>query len=160
MEKRNVQITINQAKEWLKNDQLKDIALEAFPELKEKESPKTWEELIKINGFFVDSDSCSLEVNNKTSLLGNRNIFATEEQAEASIALAQLSQLRDVYRNGWTPNYNDTSFKYVIKFRYNKIEIDAVVSFSHFLSFKDSRTAKLFLENFEEIILKAKPLMS
>jgi hypothetical protein len=161
MEKRNVQITINQAKEWLKNDQLKDIALEAFPELKEKESPKTWEELIKINGFFVDSDSCSLEVNNKTSLLGNRNIFATEEQAEASIALAQLSQLKKVYNGDWEADWEDSiQLKYVIYFYHNNPSIARMLNSSEFLSFKDKKTAELFLENFKELILKAKPLMS
>jgi len=34
-------------------------------------------------------------------------VFATEEPAKAAIALAQLSQLRDIYRDLWVPNWED-----------------------------------------------------
>jgi hypothetical protein len=162
MEKRNVQITIEQAKEWLKNDQLKEIALEAFPELKEKSLPKTWEELKKISGFYVNEDSETACTNNlDTSEKVHRNVFTNAEQAEASIALAQLSQLRDVYRNGFVPDWTDIDrIKYCIEFYDDKIYKDEYTATAQFLSFQDYETRNLFLENFEELILKATPLMS
>jgi hypothetical protein len=160
MEKRNVQITIEQAREWLKNDQLKDIALEAFPELKEKSLPKKWEELQIIKGFCNNSFSEIIEMYKAIFTEMDRNVFVTKEQAEASIALAQLSQLRDVYRNGWVPNWKDSKSKYCICFSNNLIDTTYFVGCMHFLSFQDKKTRDLFLKNFKELILKAKPLMS
>lgn len=143
MEKRNLQISFEQAKNWYNgtNEELKQLALETFPELAKKELPKTWEELKEIKGYFVNSRSY-ISTFNGSCLLDNRNLFATIEQAEASIALAQLSQLREVYRQGWVPG--EYSF----------------VSINNFLSFQDEETRDLFLENFKDLIEKASPLMS
>ncbi len=161
MEKRNVQITIEQAKEWLKNDQLKDIALEAFPELKEKVLPKTWEELTGLNGAYIDNDSKIRIGNRFDTSAHSKNVFATKEQAEASIALAQLSQLKKVYNGDWEADWEDSKTdKFAIIFCNNDPLIAILNISNEFLSFKDEQTAKLFLEYFEELILKAKPLMS
>jgi DNA/RNA endonuclease YhcR with UshA esterase domain len=162
MEKRNVQITIEQAKEWLKNDQLKEIALEAFPELKVKTFPKTWEELERINGYCTSISSEIIQVKGiRGFTIAHKNVFATKEQAEASIALAQLSQLKKVYNGDWEADWEDSKTrKYVIYFNKNKMDIAGLINSSEFLSFKDYKTAELFLENFKELILKAKPLMS
>lgn len=90
-----------------------------------------------------------------------KNTFATTEQDEASVALAQLSQLREVYRNGWKPDWtDDEEHKYCIEFYQDKIYVDTYTETSHFLSFKDSKTRNLFLKNFKDLIEKAKPLMS
>jgi hypothetical protein len=75
--------------------------------------------------------------------------------------LAQLSQLRDVYRNGFVPDWTDNDrIKYCIEFYDNKIHKDEYTATAQFLSFQDYETRNLFLENFEELILKATPLMS
>ena len=54
--------------------------------------PKTWEELNKINGYYISGHS---RIENLDTSVGcidiNKNLFATEEQAKAAIALAQLS---------------------------------------------------------------------
>jgi hypothetical protein len=90
-----------------------------------------------------------------------KNVFLTEEQAEASIALAQLSQLRDVYRNGWIPDYtNGFKPKYIISFFSEEINKDMHGCCNNFLSFQDEKTRDLFLENFRDLIEKAKPLLS
>jgi hypothetical protein len=160
MEKRNVTITIEQAKEWLKNDQLKDIALEAFPELKEKHLPKSWEELDEINGFFIDNSS-SIDPSGECSTCeDNKNIFATKEQAEAALALAQLSQLLKVYRNNWVPNWKDNYYKYCIFFDGDLVNTTTLINTNKFLSFQDRETRDLFLENFRDLIEQAKPLLS
>ena len=124
-----------------------------FKEVK-NELPKTWKELEVIKGYYVTTH-CNI-----TPVCGNlTNVFATKEQAEASIALAQLSQLREVYRNGWAPDWTDDSLKYCISFLDNKI-IVSVYYCNNFLSFQDAETRDLFLENFKYLILTAKPLMS
>jgi hypothetical protein len=125
-----------------------------------KELPKAWEELGRINGFFLCANS-DIDWFNKAWLTdGNKNIFKTEEQAKASLALAQLSQLRDVYRASWVPDWDGYECKFCIFFSGNTIDVHVLHNSSEFLSFQDIETAKLFLENFRDLIEQAKPLMS
>ena len=132
-----------------------------FKEIK-KGLPKCWEELEKLQGFYTDSDSnVRYSSTNRTTYNNNRNIFATKQQAEASIALAQLSQLREVYRQGWVPDWsNPNEVKYVFEFSPNGIYINRWYSINTFLSFQSKEIASEFLDNFRDLIEKAKPLMS
>jgi hypothetical protein len=162
MEKRNLSIDLDTATRWYNdtNKELKALALETFPELGIKPLPKTWEELDEIEGFYVSVGSridCS---GGGFTSKDNKNIFTTKEQAEASLALAQLSQLREVYRNGWVPNWEDNKHKYCIYFERNLIHTTYFVGCMHFLSFQDEKTKNLFLENFRDLIETAKPLIS
>ena len=131
-----------------------------FKEIK-KQLPKSLDELGKIDGWYVGifSDEIIAVVNSKTNK-DNRNIFKTKQQAEASIALAQLSQLRDVYRQGWTPDWDDEEIKHCIIFHKNDLVLDYHREFNNFLSFQSREIAKQFLYNFHELIIKARPLMS
>lgn len=125
--------------------------------------PSSWKDLEKIDGYYVASNSCNLGVvfAEKVDFDTNPALFKTKEQAEASIALAELSQLRDVYRQGWLPNWsNEHEKKDCIVFSANNILIVHYSYINHFLSFQDRETAELFLENFRDLIEKAKPLMS
>jgi hypothetical protein len=128
------------------------------------ELPKTWENLKQINGFYTTTMSLinvvlKTVVPNRISPTG-RNIFKTEEQARASLALAQLSQLRDVYRKEWKPAWEGDNIKWCVFFRGNTINVGSLQNASEFLSFQDKETAELFLENFRDLIKQAKPLMS
>lgn len=122
--------------------------------------PKSWEDLGHISGFWTESASGIRAGNGFYSSGSNKNLFDTKEQADASIALAQLSQLRKVYRQGWEPDWNDKVLKWVIYPCNNKLYTGDFRSGNHFLSFKSLDVAVLFLENFEELIKKALPLMS
>lgn len=118
-----------------------------FREVK-KTLTKTWEELGIISGYYVNSNSKIELYCFKTQQI-NRNVFATKELAEASIALAQLSQLREEYRQGWKPDWkNYDQKKYIIR------------SEDSFLSFKSAEIRDEFLNNFRDLIETAKPLMS
>jgi hypothetical protein len=130
-----------------------------FKEIK-KELPKTWEELKLISGYYSNMHSSIIDVDYNDAINGNQNIFATEEQAKASIALAQLSQLREVYRNGWVPNWLDDKYKFCIELYANEMNKDYYYSQNNFLSFQDKETRDLFFENFKDLIEQAKPLMS
>ena len=151
------------AERWLQSEvqELKDLALQTYPELGKKELPKTWQELEKISGYYVQGNSEIVKSSNYYAEDGNQNIFATKDQAEASIALAMLSQLREVYRAGWKPDWTDGyQGKYCIDFFKNKIETNVYARLGSFLSFQSEEIQDLFLENFRELIEKAKPLMS
>jgi hypothetical protein len=130
-----------------------------FKEIK-KQLPKTWEDLKEISGYYSNMHSSIIDVEYHEAINGNQNIFATEEQAKASIALAQLSQLRDVYRNGWVPDWSDNKNKFCIIVVENEFLTDCFKRTNKFFSFQDYQTRDLFLENFKDLIEQAKPLMS
>ena len=157
---REIKISLETATRWYNgmDTELKELAIQTYPEL--KELPKTWKELSIINGYFVNPATSSVSDLFKTvTTHNNRNVFATKEQAEASIAMAQLSQLMAVYNDGWLPDYNDCNFKYIIYYNKEKPIITNVFNGRAFLTFKDRETAELFLENFKDLILTAKPLL-
>ena len=139
---------------------LKDFALLNYPELGKKQLPKAWEELKDVKGWYVEYNSIVVGANYPNSDNEDKNIFATKEQAEASIAMAQLSQLREVYRDGWNPDFSNSETKYVIEFYENKIYKDECCGTNNFLSFQSAEVRDEFLENFRDLILTAKPLMS
>ena len=127
-----------------------------------KELPKSWYGLGEINGAYVKSSTSAAYSNcGYPTRDENKNVFATKEQAEASLALAQLSQLREVYRDGWKPEWtNGNQKKHCIEFFQSKIDTDCYSTRSHFLSFQSAEVRDLFLGNFRDLIEQAKPLMS
>ena len=128
---------------------------------KEKELPNTWEELKIIKGFYVNADNI---INGKelSAFNMNKNVFPTKAEAEACLALSQLCQLRDAY-NGepladWC-DWADDNTKYCIEICDNRISKDYYISTQRVLAFKTEQLRYKFVENFEELILTAKPLL-
>jgi hypothetical protein len=129
-----------------------------FKEIK-KGLPKTWEELIRVEGYYLTT--CSAVGTNGPADDSNRNLFSNQELAEAALAMAQLSQLRDAYRQGWKPDWqNANTKKYCIFFEDDNFRIDDWYTDEYFLSFESQAIAQEFLENFKDLIEKARPLMS
>ena len=122
--------------------------------------PKSWEELEDIKGYYVDTNCDVRDIAEVGATAKNRNVFATKKQAKAAIALAQLSQLREVYRAGWEPNWRDGNSKFVITRFDDNICKDVYVKTSYFLSFQTAEVRNLFLETFRDLIEQAKPLLS
>lgn len=157
---REIKISQETANRWYNgtDSELKALALQTYPELEVIELPKNWEELGEIDGYFVDNHS-SVRSDGGLSNYRNRNFFATKEQAEASVALAQLSQLMAVYNNGWVADWTDIKYKYNIYYTRNELYVSYSSSVKRFLHFKNYKTAELFLENFSSLIQTAKPLL-
>ena len=127
-----------------------------------KELPKSWDELVGISGGYVKSSTSAVYSSSVCPTTdANKNVFATKEQAEASLALAQLSQLREVYRDGWKPDWSDDKqHKYCIRFGLCGKELVKTFEYTYFLSFQSAEVRDLFLKNFRDLIEQAKPLMS
>ena len=135
--------------------------------------PKTWEEFCKNyppkKGEYYMSPSCEIcsivyytDNRNKDS---DRNILPNKQAAEAHLALMQLHQLRDCYRQGWVPNLIEGSRKYCIAGYYSSITksikyqvVDSTYA-SNFLSFPTYELAEEFLTNFYELIEQAGDLI-
>ena len=97
-----------------------------------KELPKTWEEFCKQNelreGEYFLGNCCNLMpvggYGGTREDMRDRNILPSSEAAEAHLALMQLHQLRDAWREGWLPDWNDNKqVKYVILRNRNEYEI-------------------------------------
>jgi hypothetical protein len=142
------------------NEELQAFAKELYPELGKKELPKRWNELQEIEGYYVGINCNTFGFFGGDTNKDNKKVFATKEQAEASIAMAQLSQLMKVYNDGWEADWsNNSSIKFNLYYFNNELIIIKDNGVRRYLTFKDQETAELFIENFKELIEQAKPLL-
>ena len=127
--------------------------------------PKTWEEfceqnMIKKSEYYLDPSSCILELwDDKRDISSDRNVLPTRQAAEAHLALMQLHQLRDCYREGWEPNWNNDCNKYIIVKNRDKYVVFGGSWTNQFLSFQDRERAEEFLTNFRDLIEQAGDLI-
>ena len=115
--------------------------------------PKTWEEF------------CDFYPVVKNSACLYRD-YKSEQAARQYLIIMQLHQLRDCYRSGWKPNWEDNnSDRYGIERIYDRVtgryELRVVWCdhVSKFLLFPTYELAKEFLTNFREIIEQAGDLI-
>ena len=95
-----------------------------------KELPNTWKEWVEQN---------SLDINTMKG-----DFLEAKEDAEAIIALIKLKRLRDTYRQGWVPNWeNNSETKYCIEY-------------TRFISFQTLAIRDKFYVNFKNLIEQAK----
>ena len=135
---------------------------------KNKELPKTWEQFCKNYPRKKDEayfDMCSqicifpqdYEYRTEDT---DKNLLPSKQAAEAHLALMQLHQLRDVWREGWLPDWkNSVQRKYVIK----NIDGEFLISLHYnsrcFLAFQDDKRADSFRNCFIDLIRKAGDLI-
>ena len=95
----------------------------------------------------------------------DKNVLPSKEAAEQHLALIQLHQLRDCYRQGWIPDWKDSKNKICIK--YNNIYSNTNTNYTiivrintqEFLSFQSREIAEEFLNNFKDLIKQAGDLV-
>lgn len=141
-EERNITLTFDKAKEWYKKGGvLREIALQAFTEedLKYGNLPKTWEE-------FVARGNCIASWK-----------YTLPKKYES---LYKLEKLRDCWRQGWKPNWNDEKqAKYCICYFQGKFKISELYETRYFLSFPTMEIAEKFLMCFRDLIEQAGDLI-
>ena len=133
----------------------------------EPQLPKTWEEFCKQNAatgdeYFIDG-SCHITrcVYGERNTIIDRNMLPSKQAAEQHIALMQLHQLRDCYRQGWKPYYLELngSKKWCIIKCNDKLSVDVHYNRNEFLSFPTQELAEQFLNNFKDLIKQAGDLI-
>ena len=141
-----------------------------FEDIKPK-LPKTWEEFCEQNNIkkgecYLDASSSIRELEiSKRNKHTDKNILPNKQVAEQHLALMQLHQLRDCYRQGWIPNWGNGSKKYGIERVYNcfdnktELKIYEYVNISLFLIFPTLEMAREFLNNFKDLIEQASDLI-
>ena len=128
--------------------------------------PETWEEFCKLypikeEEYYIELNSIPTEVS-----IGERfdhddkNILPSKKAAEAHLALMQLHQLRDCYRQNWKPDWkNNCQAKYCIEFSDYQYKIFKYFVSCRFLSFQSEDVAKKFLMCFKNLIKQAEDLI-
>lgn len=129
------------------------------------ELPKTWEEFCEqtpVKGeYFITNYSGIVSVGSrKRDYNADKNLLTTQKDAEAHLALIQLHRLRDAYRQGWVPDWNDGTGKYCILFNPDNLDIVTYTRAPHFLAFQSREIAEEFIKNFKDLIDKTKCLIS
>lgn len=135
-----------------------EVAKALIEKYSKKEFPD-WEELWDISWYYVDTYSDVHYIKKTEPRERNKHIRATKAQAEASIAMAQLSQLMKHCNGDWIPDWTDDTYKYTIYYDSNKIEKDYYCEVQRFLSFPTEEKRDWFLEAYRPLIMVARPLL-
>ncbi len=131
-----------------------------------REKMLVWREGELLDGFRIDSVCCPSFVESLGRDNTSRNIFATRKQAEASIALAMLTQQIKDANGDWEPNWTHNfsagtgDYQWVVEFTYYCPEgkvIQEIVG-PRLLAFQTKKIAEGFLECNRFLIKKALPL--
>ena len=160
-EERNITLTLDKAKEWYnKGGELKEIALQAFTEKELNPLPRSWEEFcethpIKKDESYITNNSTILTYACSSPRLWS-NVCPSENSAIAHLAMIQLEQLRDCWRQGWIPETHEAI--YAIKFSDQGLNVYNFIS-REFLSFPTMKMAEEFLKCFRDLIEQAGDLI-
>jgi len=156
MEKQ-ITLTLEQTRElYGKNPEMDKLLLANFTkdDLIKKELPKTWSELEKIDGYYLEDGQIKEAIFDTTVKNYYRHRFYNQKEAKSALAMAQLSQLMAVYNDGWVPDWeNDKDCKYVI-FRGQgpALKVDSYYYSYNYLAFKSFVIRNEFLLNFRDLI--------
>ena len=135
----------------------------------EPKLPKTWKEFCEQNE--VNNGECY--TSSQSDVTGvfaynyfhrrkthDRNILPNKKAAEQHLALMQIHQLRDCYRQGWVPNWNDEDEERysILHDTIHYIIADSTIA-SKFLTFQSEEIAQEFLDNFRDLIEQAGDLI-
>lgn len=165
-EKRNVELTLEKAKEWYKKDgELKEVAIQAFKEEELKNSkPRSWEEYCRnFKGQFYyiqdgrDNIATSFTPNGLISEY--KNYVPLEELAEAFLAMMQLMSLRQAWIGDWEPYWDGEKFYNCIVLLNNKYIVEDFSKYRQTLSFPTEEMATDFINTFKNLLEIAKPLI-
>ena len=156
--KQTIEIEVPEGKRAIWKDD-KVVFEDILPQL-----PKTWEEFcehneVKETEYYLNAFSRIEKTETvKRNKISDKNLLPNRQAAEQHLALMQLHQLRDCYRQGWVPDLADGSTKYCIERYYDsdtrsiKHQVVSLSRTSTFLSFPTNKLAEEFLTNFHDMI--------
>ena len=167
MEERTIKVDIDTARKWYNglDKSLHTLALQAFSEneLKDSGLPNTWNEFcletpIKQFEYYISADSgISQRADDVIRRIEcDKNVLPNKKSAESILALCQLTQLRDRYRQGWVPDWKDDKYKYIINYDGDNLSLNLYHHRNTFLSFQSKEIRDLFVKNFKDLIELAK----
>lgn len=142
------------------------MALTLFDEdeLKEEKLPKTWSEcLLRYADMnkteYIGSNSVIDEMDFILGEFGEDKNLLPVGMGKPMLAFMQLLVCREVYRDGWKPDWADDNPKFVIYNFGGEINVDVSVRIAGVLSFQTPKVRDEFLRNFHRLIEEAKELI-
>ena len=129
--------------------------------LSKKELPKTWEECItKIKDLeYISNNGGIYKLDFNADMVTNQINDIPIGLGKPILALTQLLICREVYRQGWKPNWEDNKIKYCIERVENCIKGETYTLTARVLSFQAAEIRDEFLKNFRDLIEEAKELI-
>lgn len=159
-------VTLDTAKEWYnKGGELKDLALQCFNESElSNELPVTWEEcLLRYSNTnrteYIGSNSVIDEIDFELGEFDEDKNLLPIGIGNSLLALCQLLICREVYRNGWKPDWESKVPKYSITYSCNKINKKINIHTAHILTFPSEEARDAFYDNFKDLIEASKELI-
>ena len=168
VETRYIEMSLDTARRmYERGGEFREIALGAFTEqeLVGDRLPKTWKEYCATNdrkngeswiNFDSSFDKIMQHEIGKRNPDTDKNLLPNLGCAKAHLALMQLHQLRDCYRQGWKPSFR---IYYGITRLDGELLVSDISMCSCFLSFQTKELAEEFLNNFRELIVEAGDLI-
>ena len=110
--------------------------------------------------FFINRDCTIDETPLCDTMEENRNVFPQEKYAKAALALAQLLQLREVYNEGWQPDWgNSYQTKWTIEVSRSRLILNNSKHMNRVLSFRTEYLRDDFFYTHKDLLEIAKPLL-
>lgn len=115
---------------------------------------KTWDNLGKIDGYFIREDSLICTIGTVDTYSMNKNTAISEKHCKAMLAMAQISQLMPHYGGAITDGEwkDGSSSKYIISRVKDYIVKDCFTNSYEFLAFHTDEQRDEFLENNEQLV--------
>lgn len=114
----------------------------------------SWEDFIKIDGFFITDSSEIKHMRTSTYSFNkgkDKNVFLNEKYAKSALALAQISQILPYYDTN--VNWDDCDKpKYCIIRRGNEADTTDFYELRHLLAFNTIAEAERFLKYNEQLV--------
>lgn len=136
---------------------------------KEKKLPKSWKEYAFNYPKSIDKNELVYSIitsdfeeayNRITFDRCEAENWIPSKYGEAFIALTKLIILRDVYNDGWKPDWcANSGLKQCIYYSNKEIKLDTRFSYSCILAFKTEELRDEFYNNFKDLIEQAKELL-
>lgn len=125
---------------------------------REQKLPKTYEEALNlVETVYYKSGKSYIAIDTKTELPISYACSVSGETALKHVAFEKLIFLRDIYRQGWKPDWeNSTEYKYSIITTQGKVCVTIELFDSKVLSFQSAAIRDRFLENFKDLIEECK----
>lgn len=128
--------------------------------------PTSWGEFCRLypdkdGECYINSKSAIIRTDNAINsrdAVDDKNLIATNEEAEAFLALMQLRRLRAVYVNGYEFDWTSTDYPAIVLSSDGGIDI-CESAVPRVLSFPTYEIAESFDKHFAVLIEKAKPLL-
>lgn len=125
-----------------------------------KELPKTWEGCCDylIEGEHITDNSSVSRICTSAVSDDEQNVLPIG-LGKPMLALCQLLVCREIYRQGWKPDWNDDSSKYCIIPVRGEVSTSVTEHMNRVLSFQSSEVRDEFLKNFKDLIEEAKEMI-